>query len=84
MFPAHRVAVFVCDCRNYEHACQSEAAWDPSAFFRTRRRLLQADLNVFHEVLMRRGWRVGVLYDCVAKDPEARRNWLLMALRRSE
>lgn len=72
--------MFVCDCRQYGHSCQPEAAWDKGAYFETSRRLRRADIAVFAGVLRRRGWRVEVIFDCIAKDVEARRSWLLAVL----
>lgn len=68
VFPAHRLAMFVCDCSHYGHDCQPEDISGPADYFRIQRRLVKRDLSIFQTVLQRRGWRTHVIFNCVTMD----------------
>jgi len=66
VFPVHRLAVFVLDCRYYDHHGLDET-WLRAG----KRRQARQNLQVFSEVLARRGWRVEVIWACEAGLREA-------------
>jgi len=68
VFPAHALALFVCDCAAYGHACQPPRVVHPRCYYETQRRLHRSDLSIYLNVLGHRGWHADVIFDCATTD----------------
>ena len=71
VFPAHALALFVCDCAAYGHACQPPRVDHPRNYFEIQRRLHRSDLSTYLHVLGHRGWHTHVIFDCATTDRQA-------------
>ncbi len=71
VFPAHALALFVCDCAAYGHWCQPPRVEHPKGYFEIQRRLRRSELEIFQHVLDHRGWRTRVIYDCATTNRPA-------------
>lgn len=68
VFPAHTLALFVCDCTAYGHDCLPAQVARSGCYFSRQRRLHQSDLSTYQDVLSHRGWRSHVVFDCATID----------------
>ncbi|MDP1912095.1 MAG: hypothetical protein Q8K49_02090 [Brevundimonas sp.] len=68
VFPAHRVAIFVCPCDQFGHTCirgsEGMALWPGQARARNR------ELEKFQSTLTGRGWRVELVWPCQVDPPD--------------
>lgn len=71
VFPIHRLAMFVCSCKEYGHDCQPPRVQHPKCYFEVQRRLANADLAIFRRVLEYRGWRTEAVFGCATIEPAA-------------
>jgi DNA mismatch endonuclease, patch repair protein len=67
VFPRHRIALFVCRCPDFLHSCLPAESYRHDYFVRTAERH-RRELDAVTTTLMRRGWRVPVIWECEGAD----------------